>query len=147
MLLGSGRELASRFQKLCSHLLKVLHFISTTFRCVERNRFGEALSARYRTQGPRRAALARHARRLRPVNNKGRAAFISSAHAPSGGDMTDKNDPLLEPDAESEVIRLAIEHDLSGDIAKRALAWLDKVDDMLAVLRAEMPDLVKEFGL
>src|SRR5215831_10999773 len=27
MLLGSGRELASRFQKLGSHLLKVLHFI------------------------------------------------------------------------------------------------------------------------
>jgi hypothetical protein len=81
------------------------------------------------------------------VNNKGRAAFIGSAPAPSGGDMTDNNDPLLEPDAESEMIRLAIEHDLSGDIAKRALAWLDKVDDMLAVLRAEMPDLVKEFGL
>jgi len=28
MLLGSGRELASRFQKLGSHLLKVLHFLS-----------------------------------------------------------------------------------------------------------------------
>ena len=29
MLLGSGRELASRFQKLGSHLLKVLHFFPT----------------------------------------------------------------------------------------------------------------------
>ena len=28
MLLGSGRELASRFQELGSHLLKVLHFLS-----------------------------------------------------------------------------------------------------------------------
>src|SRR5262245_13467540 len=54
MLLGSGRELASRFQKLGSHPLKVLHFIPTTFRCVEHNRFGEALSARYQTQGEQR---------------------------------------------------------------------------------------------
>jgi hypothetical protein len=31
MLLGPRRELASRFQKLGSHLLKVLHFIPTHF--------------------------------------------------------------------------------------------------------------------
>ena len=49
MLLGSGRELASRFQKLGSHLLDEL-------RPAEHNRFGEALSVRYRTQRPRRAA-------------------------------------------------------------------------------------------
>src|SRR3979411_2440129 len=37
MLLGSGLELASRFQKLGSHLLKVLHFVPTAFRCAEYN--------------------------------------------------------------------------------------------------------------
>src|SRR6266849_1005172 len=47
MLLGSGRELASRFQKLGSHLLKVLHFVPTAFR--DTTGFGEALSVRYRT--------------------------------------------------------------------------------------------------
>jgi hypothetical protein len=38
MLLVSGRELASRFQKLGSHLLKVLHFIPTAFAVAEHNR-------------------------------------------------------------------------------------------------------------
>jgi hypothetical protein len=37
MLLGPGREFASRFQKLGGHLLKVLHFVPTAFRCAERN--------------------------------------------------------------------------------------------------------------
>jgi hypothetical protein len=45
------------------------------------------------------------------------------------------------------MIRSAIERGLPWNDAERALAWLNKVGDMLAVLRAEMPDLVKEFGL
>ena len=56
-------------------------------------------------------------------------------------------DQLPETDAESEMIRSAIEQGLRGDIAVRALAWLDKVDDMLAMLRAELPELAQEFGL
>ena len=56
-------------------------------------------------------------------------------------------DQLPETDVESEMIRSAIEQGLRGDIAVRALAWLDKVDDMLAMLRAELPELAQEFGL
>ena len=64
MLLGSGRELASRFQKLGSHLLKVLHFIPTLHFAVQNKTdlgkpflFGIGLNA----QGE--AALARAVRR------------------------------------------------------------------------------------
>ena len=35
MLLDAGREFASGFPKLGGHLLKVLHFVSTVFRCAE----------------------------------------------------------------------------------------------------------------
>jgi hypothetical protein len=41
MLLGSGRELASRFQKFGSHLLKVLHFIPMHFAGHNRTDFGK----------------------------------------------------------------------------------------------------------
>src|SRR6266851_5110055 len=36
-------------KKLGSHLLKVLHFVPTAFRCAEYNWIWEALSVRYRT--------------------------------------------------------------------------------------------------
>jgi hypothetical protein len=35
----------------------------------------------------------------------------------------------------------------TGDIAERAVVWLDKVDDLIAVLSKKMPDLLKEFRL
>jgi hypothetical protein len=46
-----------------------------------------------------------------------------------------------------DMIRSAIEQGLRPDIAECALAWLDRVEDLLAVLRVEMPDIVKEAKL
>jgi hypothetical protein len=46
-----------------------------------------------------------------------------------------------------EMMRKAIFYGMRADIAERALARWDQVEDMLAVLREEMPDLLKIFGL
>jgi hypothetical protein len=54
MALGPRRELASRFQQLGDHVLKVLHPIPIAFRCAEHNSIGDALSVRYWTQRSRR---------------------------------------------------------------------------------------------
>ena len=40
-----------------------------------------------------------------------------------------------------EMIRDVVRQTMRPDIAERALAWLDRVDDLLAVLRKEMPDV------
>jgi hypothetical protein len=50
MLLGSGRELASRFQELGSHLLKVLHFFISTVVCSVSDSTPKASSAGDRCQ-------------------------------------------------------------------------------------------------
>jgi hypothetical protein len=46
-----------------------------------------------------------------------------------------------------EMIREVISQGMRADIAERALAWWDRVEDLLAVLRQEMPDLMKEAAL
>jgi hypothetical protein len=46
-----------------------------------------------------------------------------------------------------EMIRDVITQAMRADIAERALAWLDRVDDLLAGLRKEMPDVIELVGL
>ena len=44
-------------------------------------------------------------------------------------------------------IREAISHGVRADIVEPALAYWDRIEDLVTVLRAEMPDLLKELGL
>ena len=54
-------------------------------------------------------------------------------------------DEMLETEEEA-MIRRAIEQSPCRD-TEHALAWLEKVSDLIAVLREEMPELLKEFDL
>jgi len=58
-------------------------------------------------------------------------------------------DEIPEMESEEEAtIRWAIEQSLCRDTAaEHALAWLEKVSDLIAVLRAEMPELLNELDL
>jgi hypothetical protein len=46
-----------------------------------------------------------------------------------------------------EMVRDVITQAMRADIAERALAWLDRVNDLLASLRKEMPDAIELVGL
>ena len=67
--------------------------------------------------------------------------------------MNDDSEPIPRKAAEipewelEEMIRDVITQAMRADIAERALAWLDRVDDLLAGLRKEMPDVIELVGL
>jgi hypothetical protein len=62
--------------------------------------------------------------------------------------MNDPEPILLKiSEEEMEMIRKTIYHGMPADVAERAVEWFDRVDDLLAVLRDEMADLLKELGL
>jgi hypothetical protein len=66
MLLDAGREFASGFPKLGGHLLKVLHFVSTAFRCAEypQDDLKTVIHDSLMTSTRNRQRIASHARRL-----------------------------------------------------------------------------------
>jgi hypothetical protein len=109
----SGREHASRFQKLGSHLLEVLHFIPTALRPAEHNRFGEALSVRYRTQRPRRAAAGDTSSLIRTLTIPKRYAAGLEMSCPGGACYWAPEIPSVtvrpsRPDARADVNRFTI---------------------------------------
>jgi hypothetical protein len=109
----SGRELASRFQKLGSHLLEVLHFIPTALRSAEHNRFGEALSVRYQTQRPRRAAAGDTSSLIRTLTIPKRYAAGLEMSCPGGACYWAPEIPSVtlrpsRPDARADVNRFTI---------------------------------------
>ncbi len=55
--------------------------------------------------------------------------------------------PEISEDELQGAIREAINQGVRADIVEPALAYWDRIEDLVAVLRAEMPDLLKELGL
>ena len=93
-------------------------------------------------------------RKYEPVHNHGSetargfclAPTLDHQNANAADHMTDdEHQPRTAseiPEWElEEMIRDVVRQTMRPDIAERALAWLDRMDDLLAVLRKEMPDV------
>jgi hypothetical protein len=88
-----------------------------------------------------------------PVPSFGAAGVQDHPATQQESDMTGNNqhqpktaDEILETEEEA-MIRFAIERSLRQDAAEHALVWLEKVSNLIAVLGAEMPELLEEFDL
>jgi hypothetical protein len=96
-----------------NHLLKVLHFIPIALRPAEHNRFGEALSVRYQTQRPRRAAAGDTSSLIRTLTITKRYAAGLEMSCPGGACYWVPEIPSVtlrpsRPDARADVNRFTI---------------------------------------
>ncbi len=68
-------------------------------------------------------------------------SFVRALDDPRGGRTMNEEEHL------QEMMRKAIFYGVPPDMTDRALGYWDNIEDLIAVLRVTMPDLLKEFGL